>query len=147
MGLSDIFNITGSALTAQSVRLNATASNMANVDAIAGSAQDVYKARYPVFQTAMLEASGDLNSFSSSLSAQSGVGVKVTDIIESTAKPTIRHQPDHPLADADGNVFVANINMVEEMTNMIEASRSYQTNIQVANTAKQLIQQTLRLGS
>lgn len=147
MSLSEIFNITGSALSAQTIRLNTTASNLANVDAIAGSAQDVYKARYPVFQTAFLQASGELSQFSSALSGQSTPGVKVTGIVESTATPVMRHQPDHPLADADGNIYVANINMVEEMTNMIEASRSYQTNIQVANTAKQLIQQTLRLGS
>ncbi len=147
MSLSEIFNIAGSALSAQSVRLNTTASNLANVDVMAGSAKDVYKARYPVFETAFLAANGQFSRYSSALSGQSSAGVRVTEIIESTANPIVRHQPENPLADKDGNVFVANISMVEEMTNMIEASRSYQTIIQVANTAKQLIQQTIRLGS
>jgi flagellar basal-body rod protein FlgC len=75
------------------------------------------------------------------------MGVKVSEIYQSQAEAKTRYQPDHPLADENGNVFMSNVNMVEEMTNMIEASRSYQTNIQLANTAKQLIQQTLRLGS
>jgi flagellar basal-body rod protein FlgC len=139
MSLTDIFSITGSALSAQSVRLNTTASNLANVDAVAGSAEDVYKARHPIFQSFMV--SGD--QFSNNNAA---LGVKVSEIYQSTTEAQVRHQPDHPLADENGNVFLSNVNMIEEMTNMIEASRSYQTNVQLASTAKQLIQQTLRLG-
>ena len=139
MSLTDIFTITASALSAQSVRLNTTASNLANVDAVAGSAEEVYKARHPIFKSFMIDG----NQFSNNPAA---MGVKVTEIYESTAEAQIRHQPDHPLADENGNVYMSNVNMIEEMTNMIEASRSYQTNVQLANTAKQLIQQTLQLG-
>jgi len=139
MSLTDIFSITASALSAQSVRLNTTASNLANVDAVAGSAEEVYKARHPIFKSFMISG----GQFSNNPAA---MGVKVTEIYESTAEAQIRHQPDHPLADENGNVYMSNVNMIEEMTNMIEASRSYQTNVQLANTAKQLIQQTLQLG-
>ncbi len=140
MSLTDIFSITASALSAQSVRLNTTASNLANVDAVAGSAEDVYKARHPIFKSFMVEDTGVFGN------NPAAMGVKVSEIYESTAKAQVRHQPDHPLADDNGNVYMSNVNMIEEMTNMIEASRSYQTNVQLANTAKQLIQQTLRLG-
>ncbi len=145
MSLTDIFSITASALSAQSVRLNTTASNLANVDAVAGSTEDVYKARHPVFKSFMVATEQSSNFTLGNNS--SALGVKVSDIYQSEAGVKSRYQPDHPLADKDGNIFLSNVNMVEEMTNMIEASRSYQTNIQVANTAKQLIQQTLRLGS
>ncbi len=143
MSLTDIFSITASALSAQSVRLNTTASNLANVDAVAGSAEEVYKARHPVFQSYMVK--NDSGSYSMNNNS-SAMGVQVSQIYQSNAEAKIRYQPDHPLANDDGNVFMSNVNMVEEMTNMIEASRSYQTNVQLANTAKQLIQQTLRLG-
>lgn len=150
MGLTDIFSITGSALSAQSVRLNTTASNLANVDSVASNPDEVYKARYPVFKSALLNANGGI--INSNLDGAFGqnrdlAGVKVSEITLSQLAPQVKHDPGNPLADDNGNVYVTNINMVEQMTNMIEASRSYQTNIQVAETAKQLIQQTLRLGS
>jgi len=150
MGLSDIFSITGSALSAESVRLNTTASNLANVDSVASKPEDVYQARYPVFKSTLLNAGEGLASGIDAMGfgqSQNLAGVQVSEITQSQLAPQVKHEPGHPLADENGNIYVSNINMVEQMTNMIEASRSYQTNIQVAETAKQLIQQTLRLGS
>ncbi len=140
MSLGNIFDITGSALTAQSARLNTTASNLANVDSISSSYGETYRSRQVVLQSA------NLSNQTIGVDAEDKIGVRVAGVVEAGAEPQKVHRPDHPMADAEGNVFMANINMVEEMTNMIEASRSYQTNVQVATTAKQLIQQTLRLG-
>jgi flagellar basal-body rod protein FlgC len=141
MSLTEIFQITGSALASQSVRLNTTASNLANADSVAGSPDEVYKARYPVFQTALLASGDELAT-----DGNGPVGVRVGGIVESPMPPVVKHDPGNPLADENGNVYAANINVVEELTNMIEASRSYETNVQVASTAKQLIQMTLRMG-
>ncbi len=140
MSLTNIFGIAGSALTAQSARLNTTASNIANADSISSSFGKTYRPRQVILQSTDLARQG-LN-----ISSNQSIGVKVAGVVEAGGEPKKIYRPDHPLADEDGNVFVSNINMVEEMTNMIEASRSYQTNIQLATTAKQLIQQTLRLG-
>jgi flagellar basal-body rod protein FlgC len=140
VGLYDIFNISGSGMAAQSVRLNTTASNIANADSIASSSGEVYRARHPVFQAVM-----DGISSSSGSNSQSA-GVKVLGVIESQAEAVARYQPDNPLADEKGFVYAPNINLVEEMANMISASRSYQSNVQVANMAKHLLNRTLTLG-
>ncbi len=137
MSLYNIFDISGSAMSAQSIRLNTTASNMANADSVSSSIQETYKARHPVFSAALDHFGNDQSS---------GMGVNVLGIIESSASPKVQHQPNNPLADENGNVFLPNINMIEEMTNMISASRSYQMNVQLANTAKTLLQRTLSLG-
>ncbi|MET1255019.1 flagellar basal body rod protein FlgC [Aliikangiella maris] len=140
MGLYDIFNISGSGMAAQSVRLNTTASNIANADSIASSTEQTYRARHPVFQAV-------LNGIAShSSDDQASAGVKVNGIIESQAEPVARYQPDNPLADENGYVYAPNINLVEEMANMISASRSYQSNVQVANMTKHLLSKTLTLG-
>ncbi|TQV75303.1 flagellar basal body rod protein FlgC [Aliikangiella marina] len=138
MSLYDIFNISGSGMAAQSVRLNTTASNIANADSVASSSGEVYKARHPVFQTVM-------NGLSTSNGAPDG-GVSVVGVIESQAEAIARYQPQNPLADEQGFVYAPNINLVEEMANMISASRSYQTNVQVANLTKNLLNKTLTLG-
>ena len=140
MGLYDIFNISGSGMAAQSVRLNTTASNIANADSVASSSGEVYKARHPVFQAVMqgIAAGNDQN--------QAKAGVAVTGIVESQAEAIARFQPDNPLADENGFVYAPNINLVEEMANMISASRSYQSNVQVANMTKHLLNRTLTLG-
>jgi len=135
MDLNNVMDIAGTAMSAQSVRLNTTASNLANADSISSSIDQTYKARHPVFaaiQQAMQE--------------QGGGGVQVKGIVESSAPVRPRYQPDHPLADADGYIYQPNVNLVEEMANMISASRSYQTNVQVANTAKQMLARTLQIG-
>ena len=140
MGLYDIFNISGSGMAAQSVRLNTTASNIANADSVASSSGEVYKARHPVFQTVINGISANGNQ------AATNGGVAVAGIIESQADAIAKYQPDNPLADEQGIVYAPNINLVEEMANMISASRSYQTNVQVATMTKHLLTRTLTLG-
>jgi flagellar basal-body rod protein FlgC len=135
MSLFNVFNVSGSAVSAQSQRLNVVASNLANADSVAGPDGQPYKARQVVFQTQMVGAEA------------SSAGVRVAQVIEDQAAPRRIHNPDHPLADQDGYVTMSNVNPVEEMVNMISASRSYQTNIDVMNTAKNLLQKTLQLGT
>ena len=127
-----IFDIAGSAMSAQSIRLNTTASNMANADSISSSEAKTYKARQPVF--------------SAILNDDSTYAVSVDGIVESQTPVVAKYQPSHPKADKDGYIFMPNINMIEEISNMISASRSYQTNVEMLNTAKQLMQRTLALG-
>lgn len=137
MSLFNVFDISGSAMSAQSVRLNTVASNMANADSVSSSVDKTYRARRPVFAAELEQAMSD---------KQSGVGVQVKGIVESNA-PLIREfSPNHPMADKDGFVYKPNVNMVEEMTDMISASRGYQTNVQVADAAKKMLQQTLNMG-
>lgn len=137
MSLYNIFDIAGSALSASSVMLNTTASNLANAQSVSSSSGKTYKGQYPVFQT----------FYQNKLMHQlQSPGVQVTGIVSGNAEPIRRYEPNHPLADTDGFIYTANINVVEEMANMIAASRSYQTNLQVAMTAKQLLQRTLTLG-
>lgn len=139
MSLFNVFDIAGSALGAQSVRLNTTASNMANADSIASSVNATYKARHPVFEALQGALTGDTGQ-------DANAGVAVTGIVESQAPAQAVYMPEHPLADAQGYVYRPNVNVVEEMADMISASRSYQANVQVANTAKQLVLRTLQLG-
>ncbi|TQV84872.1 flagellar basal body rod protein FlgC [Aliikangiella coralliicola] len=140
MGLYDIFDISGSAMSAQSIRLNTTASNIANADSVASSSGETYKARHPVFQAVMngIAAQGQ--------NGNASAGVSVAGIVESQAAPIARYQPENPLADEQGFVYAPNINIVEEMANMISASRSYQSNVQVATMTKHLLTRTLTLG-
>lgn len=128
-----IFDIAGSAMSAQSVRLNTVASNLANADTVTGSADTVYKARLPVFKAM---ETGDAQTPS----------VQVLGIVESTTPPDRRHEPGNPLADAEGYVYAPNVNVAEEMVNMISAARSYQSSVEVMNTAKELALRTLTLG-
>lgn len=143
MTLFRIFDIAGSAMSAQSVRLNTTASNLANAGSTAGKAEDVYRARQPVFQTVMAGQPGagaDLHT------AEAAAGVRVVDVVESNAPPARTYQPGHPEADAEGYVYTSNVNVVDEMVNMISASRTYQNSIEVLNTSKELLLRTLTLG-
>jgi flagellar basal-body rod protein FlgC len=135
-----IFDIAGSGLSAQSVRLNTVASNLANADSVSGDPASVYRARHPVFQAvrAALGATGD--------TAASNAAVRVAGIVESNAAPSMRHDPGNPLADAQGNVYAPNVNVIEEMTDMISASRAYQNDVEVMNTSKDLMLATLKLG-
>ena len=133
MSLFKVFDVAGSAMNAQSVRMNVTASNLANAGSVSGDADKVYRARQPVFA-----------SFSDSLANETGVsGVRLEGVIESQAPLDMRYQPDHPDADENGNVYVSNVNTIEEMVNMISASRSYKNNIEMINTTKDLLLQTL----
>lgn len=136
MGLFNIFDIAGSAMSAQTVRLNTVASNMANADVVSGNEADAYHARQPVFAAVMNEMG----------KSSASVPVQITGIVESDAPVNKEYSPAHPQADADGYIYMSNVNMVEEMANMISASRSYQSNVEVANTSKQLLLDTLSLG-
>jgi flagellar basal-body rod protein FlgC len=136
MSLFNVFDIAGSALSAQSLRLNVTASNLANMQNVAGAPEDVYRARHPIFRA-------ETRSFASELAAS---GVQVLGIIESSAPPIERFDPGHPEANEQGLIYAANVNPMEEMANMISASRSYQSNLEVINTSKELLLRTLSLG-
>ncbi len=136
MSLFRIFDIAGSAMSAHSVRLNTTASNLANADSVSSSADTTYRARRPVFAATLDDAMG----------GEQSAGVQVKGIVESDAPLLREFNPTHPLADKDGFIYRPNVNQVEEMADMMSASRSYQTNVQVADSAKQMLLQTLRLG-
>src|SRR5579862_3786510 len=133
-----IFDIVGSGLSAQSVRLNTVASNLANADSVSGDPNTVYKAKHPVFQAVMGQGAG--------LNAASSATVSVTGIAQSQAAAEMRYDPGNPLADAQGNVWAPNVNVVEEMADMISASRSYQNNVEVLNTTRDMLLNTLKLG-
>jgi flagellar basal-body rod protein FlgC len=134
-----IFDIAGSGMSAESVRLNTTASNLANADSVGSDPSKVFKARHPVFEAvrAGLAAKNDRGS----------AAVKVNGIVENQAAATARYEPGNPQADKDGYVYAPNVNVVEEMVDMISASRSYQNNVEVMKTARDLMLATLRLGS
>lgn len=127
-----IFAIAGSALTAQSARLNAVASNLANADSVVGADGRPYRAKQVVFQAMPVEGGG--------------IGVRVTQVVESAAPLRMQYDPANPAADEKGYVMLPNVNVVEEMVNMISASRAYQTNAEVMNTAKALMAKTLTIG-
>jgi flagellar basal-body rod protein FlgC len=143
MSLFDVFTIAGSALEAQSVRLNLTASNMANANNVAGSAQDAYRARQPYFAPLLNRA---LGSAGADATGEGSAGVRTLGVLENPAPPPRLYQPGHALADKDGYVYGSNVNPVDELVNMISASRSYQNNVEVLNTSKELLLRTLMLG-
>ena len=140
MSMFRIFDVAGSAVSAQSQRLNVVASNLANVDTVAGPDGQAYKARQVVFQTVLM-GQGD------GTQPDSAAGVRVSTVTEDQSAGRRVHDPKHPAADADGYVTYSNVNAVEEMVNMISASRSYQNNIEVMTTAKSLMLKTLQMGS
>ena len=133
MSMFSIFNVSGSAISAQSQRLNVVASNLANADAVAGSDGQGYKGRQVVFETVPM-------------GSDASAGVRVSNVSESNEPLRKVHNPSHPSADADGYVTQSNVNPIEEMVNMISASRSYQNNVEVMNTAKTLLLKTLQMG-
>jgi flagellar basal-body rod protein FlgC len=136
MSLFKAFEIASSAVTAQSQRLNATASNLANADSAAGADGKAYQARQVVFQATQLDRRDP-----------SMQGVTVQGVVEDQSPPRRVHDPKHPMADETGYVTLPNVSVAEEMVNMLSASRSYQSNIEVMNTAKSLLLKTLTLGS
>ena len=137
MSLFNIFDIAGSGMSAQSVRLNTVASNVANADSVSSSEGGTYRARMPVFAT-ILDRGLDADP--------AAAGVRVAGIVESNAPLQKMFDPNHPSADAEGYTYRPNVNVVEELANMISASRSYQTQVEVLNTSKQLALRTLTLG-
>ena len=137
MSLNQIFNVAGSAVSAQSQRLNVVASNLANADTVAGPDGQAYKARQVVFQTLLMGQGPGRHA---------SAGVQVSTVREDTTAGRRVHDPKHPAADAEGYVTFSNVSAVEEMVNMISASRSYQNNVEVMNTAKSLLLKTLQMG-
>jgi flagellar basal-body rod protein FlgC len=132
MSLFSIFEISGSALAAQSQRMNLTASNLANADSVTGPDGQPYRARHAIFE---------------SLAQQNGIGgVQVREVVEDQNPPRLVYQPGHPLADAQGYVAMPNVDPLQEMVDMIAASRSYQANVEVLNTNRELLLKTLTLG-
>lgn len=138
MSLFNVFSITASGMSAQSTRLNTTASNIANADSVSSSIDQTYRARHPVFAAAMQKAAAGQDG--------SSVGVDVLGIVESNKPLNIEYSPQHPMADQDGYIYKPNVNVIEEMTNMISASSSYQTNVKLAESAKNMLNKTLLLG-
>ena len=133
MSVFNVFQVAGSALTAQSMRLNAVASNLANADSIAGPDGKPYRAKQVVFEAAPVDGSDAL-------------GVRVKQVVEDASPGRMVYDPRNPAANENGYVMLPNVSVVDEMVNMISASRSYQTNADVMNTAKQLLLKTLTLG-
>jgi len=135
------FDIAGSGMSAQSVRLNTTASNLANAESVSGDAASVYKPRHPIFEAVRAQLAAG-----AARDGNANAAVRVSGIYESPAPATARYEPGNPLADPNGYVYAPAVNVVEEMVNMISASRSYQNNVEVMNTSKELLMATLRLG-
>lgn len=131
-----IFDIAGSGMAAQSVRLNTVASNLANADSVSGSPETAYRARHPVFEAVREGVRG----------THQAAAVRVRGIVEDGRAPEMRYEPGNPLANEQGYVYAPNVNVVEEMVNMISAARAYQNNVEVMNTSKELLLATLRLG-
>jgi flagellar basal-body rod protein FlgC len=136
MSLFESLNVAGSGMRAQGLRLNITASNMANADTVSSSIDKTYRAREPVFAAMYNEARDNPNS----------VGVEVKGVVESEAPLRMEYRPNHPMANEDGYIFLPNVNMIEEMANMISAQRSYQSNVEVFNASKSMLMRTINLG-
>lgn len=133
MSMFSIFDISSSAMSAQSQRMNVTASNLANADSVTGPDGEAYRARQVMFEARASSASGI-------------GGVMVREVVEDTSPMNIEYRPGHPLANDQGYIEMPNVDPVAEMVNMISASRSYQANVEVMNTSKQLMLKTLTLG-
>ncbi|QHJ13549.1 Flagellar basal-body rod protein FlgC [Paraglaciecola mesophila] len=137
MSLFNVMDIASTGMSAQSVRLNTTASNVANANSVSSSYDQTYKARHPVFAAELQRASQEQNA---------GTGVQVLGVVESQAPLQIEYSPGHPMADENGYIYKPNVNIVEEMADMMSASKAYETNVQVADTTKRLFRNVLRLG-
>ncbi len=137
MAIFNLFDIAGSGMTAQSVRLNLVASNIANANSVSSSLDTVYKSRQPVFAAELKNMLDQQNL---------GSNVNVLGVVESPQPPVMEYAPNHPMADKSGYIYKPNVNTIEEMANMMSASRAYQNNVEVLNTAKELILQTLKMG-
>ncbi len=135
MSLFNVFQVSSSAMTAQSMRLNTVASNLANADSVISSDGKPYRSKQVVFEATPMGGAGDVSK-----------GVRVRQIVEDASPPRMVYDPKNPAADDKGYVAFPNVNVVEEMTNMISASRSYQTNVEVMNTAKTMMLRTLQIG-
>lgn len=139
MSLNSIFDIAGSAMTAETMRLTTSAGNLGNANIESSNPNDVFKPKYPIFQSVQESANKWMGD-------KANGGVQVKGVYESDAEPNKRYEPNNPMADEKGFVYTPNVNYVEEMANVISASRSYQMDVELLNTTKQLMQKTLQLG-
>jgi len=146
MSLNNVINIAGSGMNAQSIRLNTTASNLANAQSVSSSEEDTYRARKPVFEVLQGQFQNRNVMDPVDLEHDVGEGVHVAGIIEKDDPLDIRYEPTHPMADENGYVYYPNVNVVEEMADMISASRSFTVNVEVFNTAKTMMQKTMTMG-
>jgi len=146
MSLSSVFNIAGSGMSAQSTRLNTISSNIANAETVSSSVDQTYRARHSVFATVFQQAGGQPDQSLFAEQDQAGVGVQVLGVVEDQGELQARYEPNHPAADEAGYVYYPNVNVVEEMADMISASRAFQTNAELMNTAKTMLQKVLTLG-
>ena len=148
MSLTSVLSIAGSGMNAQSIRLNTTASNIANAESASSSVDETYRARKPWFAVLDKEVSDLATNASGFMNTEesTGAGVQVLGIVEKDSPLQARFQPDHPMANDEGYVYYPNVNVVEEMTDMMSSSRSYQMNVEMLKTAKQMLQRTLSLG-
>lgn len=137
MSLFNVMDISSTGMAAENVRLNTTASNIANANSVSSSYEDTYRARHPVFAAALDKASENQSK---------GVGVEVKGIVESNKPLQIEYAPGNPMADENGYIYKSNVNIVEEMANMMSASKAYETNVQVADTTKRIFRRVLQLG-
>ena len=142
MSTFKVFDIAGSGMAAQSVRINTVASNLANANSLSGDPTKVYRARHPVFEA----VKGAVTGAAGGASQEANAAVRVAGIVEADAPASARYEPGNPLADSNGYVYAPNVNVVEELVDMISASRSYQNNVEVMNTSKDMLLATLRLG-
>lgn len=137
MSLFNVMSISSTGMEAENVRLNTTASNIANANTVSSSYDETYRARHPVFATALQTAMRDQSK---------GVGVEVKGVVESDAPLQVEYSPHNPMADENGYIYKPNVNIVEEMANMMSASKAYETNVQVADTTKRIFRRVLQLG-
>lgn len=149
MSFFNMFDTAGSAMTAQRLRMNVTSSNLANADTVSSSTDETYRAKQPVFEAlysrereALDGSSGDKGEAVASISS----GVDVSEIVESDAPLRQEYKPDHPMANEEGYIFRPNVNQMEEMANLISSQRSYESNLEVFNSGKQMYQRTLQMG-
>ncbi len=140
MALLNVFDVSGSGMAAQTLRLNTISSNIANAQSVAPTPEETYRARHPVFQATLH------NAMSDDIHNAASTAVRVPGIVESDAPLNMRYEPEHPYANDEGYVAYPNVSVVEEMANMISASRSFQINVEVMNTAKSLTERVLTLG-
>ncbi len=135
MSMFPTLDVSATGMHVQTVRLNTIASNMANVDSISSNSDETYRSKQPVFKTILNEETG-----------RPVGGVMIDDIVESEAPAIMEYNPNHPMADDEGYIYRPNVNVVEEMANMMDASRTYETNIEVMNTTKQILLKTIQMG-
>lgn len=137
MSLFRVMDIASTGMNAQGVRLNTTASNIANANSVSSNYEETYKARHPVFAAELQRATDDLSK---------GTGVNVLGIVESNKPLQIEYSPGHPMADENGYIYKPNVNIIEEMADMMSASKAYETNVQMADTTKRIFRRVLTLG-